>query len=179
MRRFAHTKAILAAVLLMLGWQAAARADDFVTFVDDPAILAALEGKGYGFAGLFGVEGDGDLATLDKKSPAYKKIVEIVSADVAALRADMKAGGRPLYEVTDGNVGRIIDMRWLTTQAARFRLAGIVNRLDRRDFARVRRRQRMRRSPLHLPPRLCLQEEGQDARLAPAGRLQCRLFGGA
>ena len=47
----------------------------------------------------------------------------------------MKAGGRPLYEVTDGNVGRVIDMRWLTTQAARFRLVGVVNRLDRRDFA--------------------------------------------
>ena len=28
----------------------------------------------------------------------------------------MKAGGRPLYEVTDGNVGRVIDMRWLTTR---------------------------------------------------------------
>ena len=137
MRRFARLQAILAAILLILGWQAAARADDFVTFVDDPAILAALEGKGYGFAGLFGVEGDGDLATLDKKSPAYKKIVEIVGADVAALRAEMKAGGRPLYEVTDGNVGRIIDMRWLTTQAARFRLVGVVNRIDRRDFAAV------------------------------------------
>ena len=49
----------------------------------------------------------------------------------------MKVGGRPLYEVTDGNVGRVIDMRWLTTEAARFRLAGIVNRIDRRDFATV------------------------------------------
>ena len=100
----------------MLGWQAAARADGFVTFVDDPEILAALEGKGFGFAGIFGVEGKDDLATLDTKSPAYKKIVETVGADVAALRAEMKAGGRPLYEVTDGNVGRVIDMRWLTTR---------------------------------------------------------------
>jgi hypothetical protein len=95
-RRFARPQAILAAILLILGWQATARADDFVTFVDDPAILSALEGKGYGFAGVFGVDGDGDLATLDKKAPAYRKIVEIVGADVASLRADMKAGGRPL-----------------------------------------------------------------------------------
>ncbi|WP_292234456.1 hypothetical protein [Mesorhizobium sp.] len=57
-----------------------------------------------------------------------------MAADVAALRADMKAGGRPLYEVTDGNVGRIMDMRWLKTDAARFRLVGVVNRIDRRDF---------------------------------------------
>ena len=49
----------------------------------------------------------------------------------------MKAGGRPLYEVTDGNVGRVIDMRWLTTEAARFRLAGVINRLDRKDFAEI------------------------------------------
>ena len=37
----------------------------------------------------------------------------------------------------------------------------------------------MRRGPLHLPPRLRLQEEGQAARLAAAGRFQCGLFGGA
>lgn len=28
--------------------------------------------------------------------------------------------------MTDGNVGRIIDMRWLQTNAARFRLGGVV-----------------------------------------------------
>ncbi|RVC32691.1 hypothetical protein EN781_33715, partial [Mesorhizobium sp. M4A.F.Ca.ET.090.04.2.1] len=72
---------------------------------------------------------------LYDKAPAYHAIVETVAADVAALRAEMKAGGRPLYEVTDGNVGRIMDMRWLKTEAARFRLVGVVNRLDRRDFA--------------------------------------------
>ena len=154
------------------------RADDFVTFVDDPAILAALEGKGYGFAGLFGIEGDGDLATLNAKSPAYKKIVEIVGADVAALRAEMKAGGRPLYEVTDGNVGRVIDMRWLTTEAARFRLAGSSTASTAGTLPRPTA-SRMRRGPLHLPPRLRLQEEGQAAGIAPAGRFQRRLFRGA
>ena len=113
MRLLAGARIVLTALLLAFGRQAA-EAEDFVTFVDDPAILAALEGKGYGFAGLFGIEGEGDLATLSAKSPAYKKIVDIVGADVASLRAEMKAGGRPLYEVTDGNVGRVIDMRWLT-----------------------------------------------------------------
>ena len=69
----------------------------------------------------------------------------MIGADIGELRAEMKAGGRPLYEVTDGNVGRVIDMRWLKTEAARFRLVGVVNRLDRRDFADVRRARRLRR----------------------------------
>ena len=136
MRLLAGARIVLTALLIAFGRQAA-EAEDFVTFVDDPAILAALEGKGYGFAGLFGIEGEGGLATLSAKSPAYKKIVDIVSADVASLRGEMKAGGRPLYEVTDGNVGRVIDMRWLTNEAARFRLAGVINRLDRKDFAEI------------------------------------------
>ena len=132
-----HARRVLAVLALILGWHAAARAEGVVTFVDDPAILAALEAKGYGFEGLFGISGTGDLATIAAKSPAYKAIVDMVGADVAALRAEMKAGGRPLYEVTDGNVGRVIDMRWFTTDAAHFRLAGVVNRLDRKDFAEI------------------------------------------
>ncbi|WP_245467062.1 MULTISPECIES: hypothetical protein [unclassified Mesorhizobium] len=106
-----------------------------VTIVDDPRVLAELDTKGYGFAGLFGVDGKDDLKTLYDSAPAYHALVETVAADVAALRAEIKAGGRTLYEVTDGNVGRIIDMRWLKTNAARFRVVGVVNRLDRRDFA--------------------------------------------
>ncbi|TGR81841.1 hypothetical protein EN866_35110, partial [Mesorhizobium sp. M2D.F.Ca.ET.223.01.1.1] len=88
---------------------ARAAADHPVTIVDDPRVLATLEAKGYGFAGLFGATGKDDLKTLYGEGPAYHAIVETVAADVAALRADMKAGGRMLYEVTDGNVGRIID----------------------------------------------------------------------
>ncbi|MDG4875065.1 hypothetical protein P9273_08140 [Mesorhizobium sp. WSM4935] len=115
--------------------QSARAADRPVTIVDDPSLLATLDANGYGFAGLFGVDGKDDLKSLYDSAPAYHAIVDTVAADVAALRADMKAGGRTLYEVTDGNVGRIIDMRWLKTSAARFRLVGVVNRLDRRDFA--------------------------------------------
>lgn len=111
------------------------RAQEPVTIVDDPSVLATLDAKGFGFAGIFGVDGTGDLKTLYDKAPAYHAITEMVGADIAALRAEMKAGGRTLYEVTDGNVGRVMDMRWLKTDAARFRLVGVVNRLDRRDFA--------------------------------------------
>lgn len=126
---------LVASLLLALG--SVARADEPVTFVDDPKILATLEEKGFAFAELFG-DGEDDLAALEAKSAAYKSIVGIIGSDVASLRADMKSGGRPLYEVTDGNVGRVIDMRWFTDEAARFRLIGVVNRLDRRDFAAVR-----------------------------------------
>ncbi|CAN7735738.1 hypothetical protein [Mesorhizobium sp. LjNodule214] len=114
-----------------------ARAEGPVTMVDDPAVLTALDARGFGFAGVFGVDGENDLKALYDEAPAYHAIVDTVAGDVAALRAEMKAGGRPLYEVTDGNVGRIMDMRWLKTDAARFRLVGVVNRIDRRDFAKV------------------------------------------
>ncbi|RWA77793.1 hypothetical protein [Mesorhizobium sp.] len=131
--------AILVAVaaIAVFGVPAAHAASRTVTIVDDPRLLAALDAKGFGFAGIFGAGGKDDLKTLYDAAPAYHAIIDIVAADVAALRAEMKAGGRPLYEVTDGNVGRIIDMRWLKTNAARFRLVGVVNRLDRRDFAEL------------------------------------------
>ncbi|UVK36911.1 hypothetical protein LHFGNBLO_003882 [Mesorhizobium sp. AR10] len=134
MRWLALLVALFAAVVMV----PAARAEGPVTIVDDPAVLASLDAKGFGFAGVFGVDGEDDLKALYNEAPAYHAIVDTVAADVAALRAQMKAGGRTLYEVTDGNVGRIMDMRWLKTDAARFRLVGVVNRLDRRDFAEVR-----------------------------------------
>ncbi|RVB79913.1 MULTISPECIES: hypothetical protein [unclassified Mesorhizobium] len=130
--------ALLAAIFIAVFMAHTARAESPVTIIDDPAVLAALDAKGFGFTGIFGVDGKGDLKTLYDKAAAYHQIVETVASDVAALRAEMKAGGRPLYEVTDGNVGRIMDMRWLKTGAARFRLVGVVNRLDRRDFIEAR-----------------------------------------
>lgn len=131
--------ALLAAIFVAVFMAHTARAEGPVTIVDDPAVLAALDAKGFDFAGIFGLDGGGrDLKALYDKAPAYHQIVETVARDVAALRAEMKAGGRPLYEVTEGNVGRIMDMRWLKTDAARFRLVGVVNRLDRRDFAEIR-----------------------------------------
>ncbi|RVA46568.1 hypothetical protein EN929_20050, partial [Mesorhizobium sp. M7A.F.Ca.CA.004.11.1.1] len=124
----------LLATLIAVFMASTARAVGPVTVVDNPAVLAALDAGGFGFADVLGVDGEDGLKTLYDEAPAYHAIVDIVASDVAALRAEMKAGGRPLYEVTDGNVGRIMDMRWLKTDAARFRLVGVVNRLDRRDF---------------------------------------------
>lgn len=133
MRRLALLLTTL--VMVTLAAQSANAAENPVMIVDDPAVLAALDAKGFGFAGIFDVDGEDNLKTLYDKAPAYHAIVDTVASDIAALRAEMKAGGRTLYEVTDGNVGRIMDMRWLKTGAARFRLVGVVNRLDRHDFA--------------------------------------------
>lgn len=133
MKRLGLTIAVV--LLTAFAAQFARAADRPVTIIDDPRVLATLDAKGYGFAGLFGVDGKDDLKSLYDSAPAYHAIVDTVATDVAALRVDMKTGGRTLYEVTDGNVGRIIDMRWLKTNAARFRLVGVVNRIDRRDLA--------------------------------------------
>ncbi|TKD25185.1 MAG: hypothetical protein E5W98_31520, partial [Mesorhizobium sp.] len=89
--------ALLAAIFVAVFMAHTARAEGPVTIIDDPAVLAALDAKGFGFAGMFGVDGKGDLKTLYDKAPAYHRIVETVATDVAALRAEMKAGGRPLY----------------------------------------------------------------------------------
>lgn len=109
-----------------------------VLYLDDRALLTELEGKGFAFEDLFGVPPEEGLGRLHDRSAAYRAIVTIISADVADLRAEMKAGGRTLYEVTDGNVGRVMDMRWLSANAARLRLVAIVNRMDRKDFSDLR-----------------------------------------
>jgi hypothetical protein len=124
---------LLAGLLLILA-TLPARADGPVLYIEDRALLTQLEGRGYDFGSLFEMAGTSGLQTLYRDAHAYRSIVDIVAKDVSGLRAEMKAGGRSLHEVTDGNVGRVIDMRWLRTDAAAFRLVGVVNRLDRRDF---------------------------------------------
>jgi len=134
-RSFLRGLAVLACLFLAV---LSARAAGPVLYVDDPEVLAEMEMRGYAFEDVFGAPAGEGLAALQGASASYRAIVDVVAADVAQLRAEMLAGGRKLYEVTDGNVGRVMDMRWLSTDAARFRLVGVVNRLDRRDFAAVR-----------------------------------------
>jgi len=105
--------------------------------VQDPAVLAALERRGFGFAGLMDEGRAETLQDLFRTSAPYKQLAETIGADVQELRRDMKQNGRTLHEVTDQNVGRIIDLRWLQSPLASFRLVGVVNRLDRKDFAEL------------------------------------------
>lgn len=39
--------------------------------VDDPVVLPANDAKGFGFAGIFAVDGEGDLKALCDEAPAY------------------------------------------------------------------------------------------------------------
>ncbi len=105
-----------------------------VLVVDELEALRALETAGYALPAFFQAPQAATTEALTAASPAYAAIAQILLADVAALRAEMAANGRKLYEVTDGNVGRVLDGRWLQSPLAQFRLVGIVNRLDRRDF---------------------------------------------
>lgn len=127
----------LAVALAAAMLAAPAAADGFVTSVDDPSVLARLEAGGFDLGSALGAPGAGDLATLSARSPGWRFVVGTVTADVAQLRAEMADGGRKLLEVTDDNIGRIIDPRWLTSEAARMRLVGIVNRMDKADFHRL------------------------------------------
>jgi hypothetical protein len=132
---FEPMRLIVGLFLLVLSNAAQAQADEPVLFVDNPALLAQMETKGYGFSTLFGPDAPDDLGSLYEKAPAYRAMIDMIGTDIGAVRAEMEAGGRPLYELTNAKAGRVLDMRWLKNAASRMRLVGIVNRIDRRDFA--------------------------------------------
>ena len=125
--------------------------------VQDPAVMSALEQKGFGLAAVLRTERRPRTSgPLTRAAAPTGRLPTPSAADVRALRQEMKQNGRTLHEVTDQNVGRIIDLRWLQSPLASFRLAGVVNRLDRRDFADLARRSRLRRGSPDLPARLSL-----------------------
>ncbi len=125
---------LIAALIVLLSMGAASRAAEPVLYVEDPALLAQLEKMGYAFTDIFGNGGDGNLQALYAEAPGYRALADIITGDVRELRGEIEAGGRPLREFTAAETGRVMDMRWLKTNVARFRLVGVVNRLDRRDF---------------------------------------------
>lgn len=100
----------------------------------DRAVTSALEGQGFSFAALMGAPGAATLDALSRRSPLYADLAAQIAGDVRDLRARMAADKRPLFEVTDENEGRIIDLRWLSSPLASFRLVAVANRADRRDF---------------------------------------------
>jgi hypothetical protein len=131
----ALSAAIFLAALPALAAPGRLPAGEPVLDVLDPATLARLEADGYGLGDVLGAPAARTTAELSAAAPAFRTLADTVAADVADLRAEMAATGRPLFEVTDGNVGRVFDRRWLASPIARFALVAVVNRLDRRDFA--------------------------------------------
>jgi hypothetical protein len=124
--------------ILMLIVAMPSQAASPVMFVEEPLVLERLEQRGYDFGATFGAAGTGNLAALHEQSPAWRAIVETITADIAALRDDVAQSGRKLNEFTTSETGRVMDLRWLKAREATFRLVGVVNRLDRRDFHALR-----------------------------------------
>src|SRR5262245_16982220 len=111
----AASGALLACLLLAGNAHAQSRfaKGEAVLDVQSPALLSWLEQKGFDLPAILGAERAGSLRDLYGNSGAYKTLADQVGHDVLALREDMQANGRMLYVVTDQNVGRVMDVRWL------------------------------------------------------------------
>ena len=103
-------------------------------YLDEPALLASVEAAGFGLAATLGAPQAQNNASLHAVSSLWRDMAQKIRADVRELETDVVKSGRKLFKVTDGNVGRIIDLEWLASPIARFTLTAIVNRIDRRDF---------------------------------------------
>ncbi|MCV9939355.1 hypothetical protein OIU35_23650 [Boseaceae bacterium BT-24-1] len=132
--RGAGWRRLCLAMLLSLAGTAVGAVEPLLD-VQDVATLRRLEASGYGLSDILGSGPARSTADLARDSAAFRTIASHIGEDVNMLRAEMLANGRKLYEVTDGNVGRVIDLRWLRSPIARFQLTAVVNRLDRQDFA--------------------------------------------
>lgn len=106
----------------------AARDEVGLLLVEDPAVLAVLEGSG---ASLGAMLGGAPEEPLDNgalaKLPRYVSLLQVLEADLDEVaRADPHAG----VSVARSS-HRLFDKRWLRSSSARFELVGLVNRLDR------------------------------------------------
>jgi hypothetical protein len=124
----AHTIAALAPALFAASLAHASREAPTLAILD-PQALAALEEQGLRVGALaFDAPAARDNAALSA-SRAYRDLVETVAADLAELyRKDWSWGVGMRY------THRGFDRRWLTAEEARWELAAVMNRVDRRAF---------------------------------------------
>lgn len=108
-----------------------------VLAIEDVSTLADIESQGYALGDILGASGVISTAHLTSTSAPYRTLAEAIAVDTAELRSEMAENGRKLREVTSENIGRVMDMRWLASPLAHFRLVGVVNRIDRRDFGQA------------------------------------------
>ncbi len=100
-----------------------------VLLVTDPAVLNALEARGFGLGELL----DGRRATDNRalaESPGYESLIRVLEADVRAAAAGDPLAGTLLAKHSH----RLFNASWLRSSALGFELVGLVNRLDRRPF---------------------------------------------
>jgi hypothetical protein len=101
-----------------------------VVVVSDPAVLRKLEGGGFDFGST--VAGAHAASTKElARNAGYRTLVDAMVADLAAdRRSDASAGVGMRF------AHRQFDVRWLDSDSTRFDLISVVNRVDRRPFAR-------------------------------------------
>lgn len=104
-----------------------------VPAITDPALLAELEGQGFGLPARLGAASALTNAELHAASEQYRELVAFAVEDVAASVAEENQ-----YRPDWGPVGptlrarrRNLDVGWLRATNARFDLVGLVNRMDR------------------------------------------------
>lgn len=114
---------VLFALLLRAGPAFAAPA----MFVDDVETLVAVEAQGYSFADQMGSKGATDLAQLHAANAGYQLVADSLIRDLASLPLGRKDTG-PSMRFSR----RTLDGQWLKSRKARFELAGITYRPDRK-----------------------------------------------
>lgn len=119
-----------------------------VTAITDVASLRRFEAERFSLGEVLawgvsphGAGPDGPIsnAELAAQLPAYDALAKTISDDLGesihGVTAPLVTDHHDAAAFPAGNVGRAFDVRWLRSPKARFELAGIVNRLDRRDFS--------------------------------------------
>ncbi len=115
-------------------------AERLVVDVLDRATLDSLESAGLTLSSLLGSPAPRESLAAAGARSAPAALFQALSASIEASIGDIP--DRDLvFEHADaikypaGNVGRTVDVRWLSSPYAEFRLIGVVSRVDRRDFA--------------------------------------------
>jgi hypothetical protein len=101
-----------------------------IVIVTRPDALAALEKRGLAFAKLVFEEEGSRLVDL-AEHPGWRSIVRTLERDLERLAAQDRHAG-----VGMRHIHRLFDRRWLTHEATRLELIGVINRLDRHVFHR-------------------------------------------
>lgn len=130
-----NVRKLLLPISAALVWLAPAHgiaATDTSLVVQEPAVLESVESTHAGFSFRFEAAASDarDNASLARKSARYRSLTEHLREALAELqRTD------PLLGPGMAKAHRLFDARWLVAKHARYELAAVVNRLDRRSFA--------------------------------------------